>query len=447
MATVVSVRPSATIYTAGGDEISLQLIEATVETSRHDEAATFELEALADATPGEIRSVETAVSSATVSVNGTQISAGYLSELTVDETGAVTVVGHDAVRQLATNYVGEEYRGVELFTILEDIFEAAGIDPIGENDSPPAGEPAYAPDTDPGTSPDDGDNEDRITTANFTSTSCRDALKQLCEFWGLWWYVDADNIVHIVDAEDGIEGDEHTLQYVTETSDGLQTPPYRRVIVRGGPDTDESGSTSHMFSRNQVQGVAWDEGIDPSAETFVYEDRSITSARVAQNVAEGILREAKRQAQTGEITVVGDPALRPLDVVMLPDSMGGVEYVVGSIVHEISNSDGYVTTIGLSGHVDEIQTRPATTGPDSGTAGTPGDGDGGDDEEDDDDDDDAVPDDGDEGTAPPPDDGDGDDEDDDEDDGETGDGDDGGDDDGGDDDGGSLPDGPRIISP
>lgn len=114
--------------------------------------------------------------------------------------------------------------------------------------------------------------------------------------------------------------------YVTEITAGLQTEPYKRVIVTGGKATSmeegEDTSRSHLLSKTKVQGIAWVEDASPADPTYRYEDSSLHTAEMAQNVAEGIMEEFQRQRASGEITVVGDPAIRVFDVVNMPDFMG-----------------------------------------------------------------------------------------------------------------------------
>lgn len=438
MATVVSVSPSAEILTGEEETITLQVIDATIETSRYDEAGTIELEALAEnATREEIQQVRVDLSSVTVAVNDVTVASGMLTELSVDESGMVTVGAVDAVRALTTGGVGQEYVQTPASDVLDDVFTRAGMEAVSQGGGT-VGRPGYALHDLSGVDDDDGDNQDFLTSHNFTDTTCLEAIEAVTRNQGWYWYVDEENVVHVVDNMD--DPTTHELEYVTETTAGLQSEPYRRVIVTGGNgasmEEGEDTNQSHLLSKTKVQGIAGTE--DP---TYRFYDSSIHTARVAQNVAVDILLEFQRQRATGEITIVGDPTIRPHDVVQMPDELGGEQYIVSSMAHKLSNSDGFLTTIGVGGLVDpaEIDSASGVTGPDSGTAGEPGDGDGGED-----DDDTPVPSNPDDGTGgEPPDDGD------DEDDGDGDDGGDGGDDDDSDDDDGDggLPDGPTVIAP
>lgn len=426
MATVVSVSPSAEILTGEDESITLQVIDATIETSRYNEAATIELETLAEnATREEIQQVTTSEASVTVAVNDVTVASGMLTELTVDEAGMVTVAAEDAVQALVTGGVGKEYVQKPASSVLEDVLFRAGIEAVSQGGGT-AGRPGFALENLSGVSDDDGDNQDFLTTHNFTDTTCLEAVETVTRNQGWYWYVDAENVVHVVSE---LEPETHELEYVTETTAGLQTEPYRQVIVTGGNqmsmEEGEDTSQQHLLSKTKVQGIAG----DPDGPAYRFYDSSIHTARVAQNVAIEILLEFKRQRATGEITIVGDPAIRPHDVVQMPEVLGGEQYIVSSMAHKLSNSDGFLTTIGVGGLVDpaSIDASDTVIGPDSGTAGEPGDGDGGDG------DDTPIPDNPDDGTAGEPGDGDG--------------GDGGGDDDDDDDDDGGLPPGPTVIAP
>jgi hypothetical protein len=187
----------------------------------------------------------------------------------------------------------------------------------------------------------------------------------------------------------------HELQFITETTAGLTTPPYQGVKVISQPKRsseiadefneitvndlnrrDEVGvfAVEASIARQDVretirlsQGQTEEGAIVGSEKVVVFHDSDdtvvakpqfeyidyslITQAQVL-NAAKSFLKDIIDQAADGEITVLGFPEVELYDGIKMPDTnvqpMGGSEFSVTKIVHEIS-SDGFLTRLFVGG--------------------------------------------------------------------------------------------------
>lgn len=167
----------------------------------------------------------------------------------------------------------------------------------------------------------------------------------------------------------------HYLKFITDTTAGLNTPPYRSVKVIGSGIVSVEGESQLRNEDRIVKGreIVVEDGVatikkpqngisnmvDP---TFVYKNLEISSDLQADNTAESIMSDLKEQIKSGKITVTGFPEVTPLDVVKMPQAadeskpnysprqpLGGAEYTVTKVVHKLNNSDGFKTVIHVGG--------------------------------------------------------------------------------------------------
>jgi hypothetical protein len=97
-------------------------------------------------------------------------------------------------------------------------------------------------------------------------------------------------------------------------------------------------------------------GTGPRMHT--YRSSAITSQAQANRVAESLWRAFERDRHSGPVKVVGDPRPEPLDRVVYPDWAGGGNRLVLSALHEISQDNGYITTLELGGQPPGLSDMP-----------------------------------------------------------------------------------------
>jgi len=187
----------------------------------------------------------------------------------------------------------------------------------------------------------------------------------------------------------------HKLQFITETTAGLTTPPYQGVKVISRPKQsseieneqeqlnvndldrrDEFGvfAVEASIARQDVretirlsQGETEEGAIIGSEKVVVFHDSDDTVVAKPQfeyidyslitqvqvlNAAKSFLKDIIDQSADGEITVLGFPEVELYDGIKMPDTdvqpMGGSEFSVTKIKHEIS-SDGFLTRLSVGG--------------------------------------------------------------------------------------------------
>jgi len=154
----------------------------------------------------------------------------------------------------------------------------------------------------------------------------------------------------------------YDLQYITDSSDGKTTPPYRSVQVIGdGVASEEGWSRSSLINESPITSAG---NVDVQTTTdnlaepvFTYRNMEINTQQEAENIKNDILEKLREQTGTGDITVVGFPEVRPGDGVELPNTsdqpMGGERYGVEQVTHRINSSDGFITKIKVAGLAGE----------------------------------------------------------------------------------------------
>jgi hypothetical protein len=187
----------------------------------------------------------------------------------------------------------------------------------------------------------------------------------------------------------------HELQFITDTTAGLTTPPYQGVKVISRPtrsselaDEDDEITVNDLNRRNRSgafvveasiarqdvretirrsQGETEEGAIVGSEKVvvfhdsddtvvakpqFEYVDYSLVTQTQVLNAAKSFLKDIIDQSADGEITVLGFPEVELFDGIKMPDTsvqpMGGSEFSVTKIVHEIS-SDGFLTRLSVGG--------------------------------------------------------------------------------------------------
>jgi len=224
----------------------------------------------------------------------------------------------------------------------------------------------------------------------YTQVKCADVLDDLAKAVNVNWWVDAFNVLRFGPTETSI----HRLDWVTETSAGKQTPPYRSVRVVGDGISSESGreakkliskdgvisvgsveaggqpyggydgTTADLqrigFTEEEIAAVQQASSTDQELKEpiFTYKNKSIKTKEEAQRIRNKILNELQEQQAGGSITIVGRPMVDILDVVEMPKRFGQTsqgefiepaQYLVGKVSHRLNGSDGYVTKVECAG--------------------------------------------------------------------------------------------------
>lgn len=362
MATFEPVTANATINLeqSGEENISVSPTKIVYESDRYSAASSLEVHGIADADDEvvsgfpESESLEVGL---LCEINETLIGAGTLSQSSVDEEGIWTGASFGAARKLQKSTVTRS-KGGSIIEALDDIFSAADI-PRGLDEPDIDGPPKYVLENrDYIQEAVNGERGPQLLTIyrnmrGFQQETCVDALEKLLQDLNWNWWVDEGNIVRIAPGLDSVE---HDLVYVLETTAGKQTPPFQQVEVIGDntPTADDpaaepgTDSTEYLICKDDpIRATAGD-----GRPVYTYTDEAITTEAKAEAAAESILEEFLKQQAGGSITIIGNENIRPLDVVRLPDLLGGESYLVSSVTHEADNSNGFTTEIACGGLID-----------------------------------------------------------------------------------------------
>jgi hypothetical protein len=175
----------------------------------------------------------------------------------------------------------------------------------------------------------------------------------------------------------------HELTLITETSDGLTTPPYQSVKVIGSSIASQ-GDWSNIHLNVEMEDAIVEKWVSvkdnkgsfnvvPLSDVerselpepvFTYKNAEVSTQRQAAATAKKIAKDLAKQQAKGKITVVGFPEINVLDAVVMPQAqkpngvnynprqpMGGNAYSVYKVIHKINGSDGFKTEIHTAGLV------------------------------------------------------------------------------------------------
>jgi hypothetical protein len=160
--------------------------------------------------------------------------------------------------------------------------------------------------------------------------------------------VTADNELQIAPPEQLGNPVPIRLENIIDIAAGSRRPPFQSVQVVGNTATIEQGlNADHLIASQPVLAEA-----GSGQPTFLFEDDSINSQAEANNIANALLRRLQKQQQGGFALIVGRPDIRPFDRVTLPDAQGGGTFLVDSLEHSLSGTDGFRTRLSLSGTLE-----------------------------------------------------------------------------------------------
>jgi len=220
--------------------------------------------------------------------------------------------------------------------------------------------------------------KDSIITLSESGTTFYTLLQRLeKECFAEYWF-DKDGVFHF-----GLPNPKkYRLDLITESEAALETPPYRSVRVVGSkpvgragkrysswtqlPEDSEKVEVTATIGRIQNLAVAEEEaGVssenipeqqivlnETTPPVYEYIDYSLTTEEQIISVARSLIKELIKKNASGDITVVGLPEIELFDIVRLPNStdrpLGGAEYSVTKVTHELSGKNGYITRIGVA---------------------------------------------------------------------------------------------------
>lgn len=223
---------------------------------------------------------------------------------------------------------------------------------------------------------------DEILTFQSRKVPVKAALNRAREMCRAEWWFDKSGTFHFGTPEVV----KHELQYITNTSAGITTPPYQSVRVIGSNIATTDGYGSAHLLQDQSKQIVQEARIARPARSgsqaekvivlnetvepvFEYVNAEISTEQQAENTALKICDELAKQQASGEITVVGFPEVTPFDGLVMPQAanpegtnynpnqpMGGQVYGVYKVKHRLNAEDGFITKITVSGPTEVTRT-------------------------------------------------------------------------------------------
>lgn len=289
----------------------------TYDIDRFNTSAELEADIHADTPPPEGQSV-------TCSLQGETFFTGTVTT-SEKRAGFVHIIANDIVHTLKRATLTQSFTQANIATIAEAALEQASVN---ARTTAAIDLPA------------------ETTSAEFSEERCDKVIEDVSDWGNAVWGVDTANSVYLTQSI-GERTTRHELEYVVDAAPGERTMPYQSVRVEGASPASRKGRQSmHLVASESVRATAGD-----GEPQFTHQDSRIKTKAMAENAAEAILTELKRQRGTGTITVAGDPSIRPYDTVSPFDTIDTGEYLVSGIRHRITSQDGFRTTIQCGGVV------------------------------------------------------------------------------------------------
>lgn len=254
-------------------------------------------------------------------INGTTVFTGTLRSRTPGAGDRHRLTAYDAAWDLKKTTVTQSYTTASVATIARDAAAAAGIDIAV---SVPT---EYA-------------------SPEFKAQTAATILSKVATWSDGIWYVDIDNTVHVT-ADVSSVSRAHHLQRITAAHPEESIPPYQSVRVIGTSPASRKGlKTMHLIPSQPIVATAGE-----GEPQYTYRSEDIRTQSMAQKSATAIRKELLRQRYTGTIDIVGDPAIRPYDTILLPPAQGDAEFLVTGIKHRLDGQEGFTTAITPGGVV------------------------------------------------------------------------------------------------
>jgi len=229
---------------------------------------------------------------------------------------------YDAAADLKRNSLTATYNRASISRVTEDALAEAGV--TGSLDLPNV----------------------RVSPA-FDDTRCDKILNKVARWGDAAWWVSAENEV-IVTESIASETETHEAELIKDASPGKRTPAYQSVRVIGSSPISRRG----FEFRNLLASAPIVATKGSGAPTFTIRDNDIESQEQAQRVADAVYKRLQTQQKSGWIDLVGDEKIRPFDSIRMPEQLGGEEYLVVGIKHNITTRNGFTTRCNLGGLIE-----------------------------------------------------------------------------------------------
>jgi hypothetical protein len=246
---------------------------------------------------------------------------------------------------------------VNASTLVENIIEESGVGILGEDAFIHMSEGGFVQGKQGGA--DIGGIDQEIQFTSYEDKKVSDLLDRLTKSTNSSWWIDRFGRFHFGALRPGNPINSYELQFVIDSSAGYTTPSYNSVQVIGKGVVSEDGWRKSALDEDTPvelsQNVSDEERDSEKLKkpTFTYKNMQIQTQQEADNARKKIINDLSKQTKDGKITVVGFPALRPLDVVKMPNNdvqpFGGDVYGVYKVVHKIGAGDGMKTDIFVEG--------------------------------------------------------------------------------------------------
>lgn len=285
----------------------------TYDIDRFNTAAELEVSILADDTPPEDATVSCSIQSETI----------FTGEVTEAQsrTGHVHLIANDIALDLKRSTLTQTFEQATIAEIARAALDKAGAE--------------YSINL-----------PNETTSAEYTGKRCDKILEDVADWGRAVWVVDETNTVQLTQDVAGLSTT-HALDQIIDAAPGERSMPYQSVQVEGSSPTSRRGRPSmHMISSGALTAEAGE-----GEPTYRHQDDRIKTQAMAENAAQAILDELKRQRATGPIKAVGDPSVRPYDTITLPEHIDTGEYLVTGLQHRITSRDGFRSTVQCGGIV------------------------------------------------------------------------------------------------
>jgi hypothetical protein len=245
--------------------------------------------------------------------------------------GTIKVVAFDVIKRLLRTKINKNYTSAKISRVVRDVADKADITGLGVSLE-----------------------EDIIVSPDYDNTAATQVLAQASKWGNVLWWIDRFGGLHVEPPQ--VDAFCIGAEFIKpEPSVGTKNIPYERVVVQGltpASQTIESLpgglATVHMLAKEPIVATA-----GQGEPVYTYKSKQIRTRRQAENTAQAILDEFRRQQASGSFKLVGEGApIRSLDTVIMTEVLGGDEYLVNSVKHTFNNSDGFISNITVGGFID-----------------------------------------------------------------------------------------------
>jgi hypothetical protein len=310
----------------------------------------------------------------TVTLNGETLFAGSLKKATQDKEGIVTIEAYDMLFDVFNKLVKLTTEEPRFATaVLQDLYEDADYTIVDDPDVGGRGDVYIAPGDDFPGGDTRGLHEYGSGRAGESLASVTDQITK--RLGGVYW-VDKNGVVRIEPFPETAGA--YDLGYVTEVNSGSETDEKKRVLVKGGSKTSDSGlAAAHTYNTFSPTSEARfsDESSDEKDLRTIQDNNIITKQELDSRAMSGILSEGQKQT-AGTVTISGNTNVELFDTVIVPEltySLSSFEpfqnvisdgrYTVKQVTHTLDSQDGFQTKLNLTpeyGSTADIITGPAS---------------------------------------------------------------------------------------